>query len=138
MKFSDLKFKPHPYLRGASKATESFGNQWEISVLTGNRSLSISAQGPYEVTITQRDGEYLSGDVLFEQTEEDINEILEVITRDEVVKKDVEGKLPFFTEWDDIWAGEIKAWGFSSTKWIFEYTGCDIPWHALQQREGNS
>ena len=94
MKFSDLEFKSHNVLRGASMATHTFANQWAISVVTGHKlgGLYISAEKPYEVVIFLPNGEYLSDDIIPYQTEEDIDQMLEVISRDDIVQKDVEEK----------------------------------------------
>ena len=90
MKFSDLKFKAHGALRGAKTAKHTFANQWTISVVTNHEAFYISDEEPYEVAIFLPDGEYLSGDVFGYQTEENINKMLEVISRDDIVQKDVE------------------------------------------------
>ena len=107
MKFSDLKFKAHGSLPRASIAKHTFANQWQISVVTGHEAFYTSAEAPYEVAIFTPDGTYLSGDVFSYQTEEDIDAILEVITRDDIVQKDIEKQ--FTSDSDDPFGKALKA-----------------------------
>ena len=105
MKFSDLKFRAHNVLPGASIATHTFANQWKISVVTGHKSggLHISKEKPYEVAILLPDGKYLGGDVFGYQTKEDIDAILariclvnEVISKDDIDKEKFTSKNDYF------------------------------------------
>ena len=103
MKFSDLEFKPHNSLVGATSARHTFANQWTISVVTGPNDFQISDERPYEVAILLPDGKYLGGDVFGYQTEEDIDAILariclvnEVISRDDIDKEKFTSKNDYF------------------------------------------
>ena len=107
MKFSDLKFEPHPHLLGATQATHLFANQWTVSVVTGHEAFYTSAEKPYEVAIFTPDGDYLNGDVFSEQTKEDIEAILEVISKDDIDEKAIKEK--FISDSDDFLERSIDA-----------------------------
>ena len=114
MKFSDLEFKPHPAFTGATIAKHTFANQWKISVVTGNKSLFLYFSSIfYGVAIIQPNGEYLSGGVFRYQTEEEVDAILEVISKDDI------GELDKFLKFPD----ETKHYSAGELQKIFAFIG---------------
>ena len=93
MKFSDLEFKAHRSLVGATIAKHTFANQWVISVVTGHESFYISKEKPYEIAIFSPDGDYLFGDVFKYLDKKDINAMIKVLSKDNIEPEEVKKEL---------------------------------------------